>query len=149
MGKLRLLDKFSKTFFLIPINLRGDEDRGTSWSFVFSSMVHQTCLIGFPPADKNVRNFLTGKTKDNQGLDPAAVVHHFLVALFEQVAKVLPRMGPTVSEQITHFRDFMSKDQSMASVGNNREHFYNEVVKQAKEVRRRFFTPSLSRTHWF
>jgi hypothetical protein len=31
MGKSRLLDEFSKSFFLIPINLRGPTDRGTSY----------------------------------------------------------------------------------------------------------------------
>ncbi|KAI9429189.1 hypothetical protein H4582DRAFT_2153637 [Lactarius indigo] len=41
MGKSRLLDEFSKNYFLIPINLRASTDQG------------------YPPADSEVRAFLT------------------------------------------------------------------------------------------
>ena len=33
MGKSRLLDEFSKNYFMIPINLRGPKDQGTFYRF--------------------------------------------------------------------------------------------------------------------
>jgi|ERR1700761_1281946 hypothetical protein len=40
MGKSRLLDELSKSFFLIPINLRSADSRGTCYCVHFPSPLH-------------------------------------------------------------------------------------------------------------
>jgi hypothetical protein len=44
MGKSRLLDEFSKCFFLIPINLRPTNSEGTSYLLFHVMAGHQPCL---------------------------------------------------------------------------------------------------------
>ncbi|KAI9430204.1 hypothetical protein H4582DRAFT_1820313, partial [Lactarius indigo] len=120
MGKSRLLDEFSKSYFMIPINLRHSEGQG------------------YPPADHKVRNFLTDGGRVIPHSSAKYLMQHFLLALFDKTAVVLKEMGPTKFERIQNFRDFMSKDQSMGSAGKNRNKFYEEVIAKAS-VRRGFF----------
>ncbi|KAH9179801.1 hypothetical protein EDB89DRAFT_2238751 [Lactarius sanguifluus] len=115
MGKSRLLDEFSKNYFMIPINLRHSEGQG------------------YPPADHKVRNFLTDGGRVIPHSSARYLIQHFLLALFDKTAVVLKKMGPTKSERIRNFRDFMSKDQSMGSAGKNRNKFYEEVIAKASE----------------
>ncbi|KAH9015441.1 hypothetical protein EDB83DRAFT_2321310 [Lactarius deliciosus] len=114
MGKSRLLDKFSKNFFLIPINLRASTDQG------------------YPPADSEVRNFLTRHDGVHSAL---SLMQHFLLALFSRTKATLERMGSTKSGQIQEFREYMSKDQTMHSSGGNRSDFYDGVIAQARLLR--------------
>ncbi|KAI9449302.1 hypothetical protein BJY52DRAFT_1227846 [Lactarius psammicola] len=108
MGKSRLLDEFSKSYFLIPLNLRASTDRG------------------YPPADAQVRHFLT----DSQVVSHSSVtslLQYFLLALFIKTKEILGDMGRTKSDRIRKFRAYMSKDQSMRSTGKNRTAFYDSV----------------------
>ncbi|KAH8983004.1 hypothetical protein EDB86DRAFT_3126111 [Lactarius hatsudake] len=99
MGKLRLLDEFSKNFFLIPINLRASTDQG------------------YPPADSEVRNFLT----QHDGVHSAlSLMQQFLLMLFSRTKATLEHMGSTKSGRIREFQEYMSKDQTMHSSGGNR-----------------------------
>ena len=66
-----------------------------------------------------------------------SLMHHFLLALFEQAAETVKCMGSTKSDRIRNFRYFMSKDQSMDSTGENRKGFYDKVLSRARKVRRR------------
>ncbi|KAI9452569.1 hypothetical protein BJY52DRAFT_1190234 [Lactarius psammicola] len=112
MEKSRLLDEFSKTNFLIPINLRekGAED--------------------FPPPDDAIRDLLT-KGEGNGGNSIYSRMLHFLIELFERTRVVITndlkgiRSRP---ERIAKFREFMTDGQTMASVGENRRKFHNEIT---------------------
>lgn len=65
----------------------------------------------------------------------------FLMALFEKTKEVVQSwMGSSKAERISNFRDYMSKDQSMNSHGNNRYIFYRDVVLYATAVRCMFLT---------
>ncbi|KAH9063738.1 hypothetical protein EDB83DRAFT_801916 [Lactarius deliciosus] len=127
MGKSRLLDEFSKRHFLIPINLRPKDGKG------------------FPPADDEVREFLTsnqvyqGKSKSESSY---MRMQYFLKALFcvtaETITKLdvdyIPSEGSAKrTYHIDKFRIFMSYGQSMGSSGIQRVNFYHEVVDKAKE----------------
>ncbi|KAI9445890.1 hypothetical protein H4582DRAFT_1901738 [Lactarius indigo] len=111
MGKSRLLDEFSKGHFLIPMNLRASTDQG------------------YPPADSEVRNFLTRRDGVNS---PVSLIQHFLLALFNRTKETLERMDSTKSGRIREFREFMSKDQTMHSPGGGRSEFYDGVIAQAR-----------------
>ncbi|KAH9175331.1 hypothetical protein EDB89DRAFT_2066689 [Lactarius sanguifluus] len=106
------VDEFSKTNFLIPINLRRAGARG------------------FPPPDDAVRDLLT--QRDPVGENKTFVRSlHFLVALFQKAASVITndlREASSRSERITQFRKFMTDGQTMASVGTKRLNFYKEIV---------------------
>ncbi|KAH9175335.1 hypothetical protein EDB89DRAFT_2137024 [Lactarius sanguifluus] len=112
MGKSCLVDEFSKTNFLIPINLRRSGARG------------------FPPPDDAVRDLLT--QRDPVGRNKTFVRSlHFLVALFLRAASVITndlKGASSRSERITQFREFMTDGQTMASVGTKRLNFYKEIV---------------------
>jgi hypothetical protein len=133
MGKSRLLDELSKTHFMIPINLRRDGTGGLSYVFdSLTFMAHQSSMIGYPPPDVNVRDFLTKRVYAVPEI--AALLRHFLVALFDKTAETLGTMGTDTSERIKKFRDHMSRGQKMESVGGDRFNFYQDVVKKAEEV---------------
>ncbi|KAH9178638.1 hypothetical protein EDB89DRAFT_1927631 [Lactarius sanguifluus] len=113
MGKSRLLDEFSKNHFLIPVNLRR---KGTS---------------GFPPPDDAIRDLLT--QIDENGM------LHFLIVLFEKTTRVITdelKGASSRSERITKFREFMTDDQTMTSVGGKRRTFYNEIAEAVVVVSR-------------
>lgn len=106
-------------------------------------MTHQTCLIGYPPADDNVRNFLT--TNETSRKEAESLVRRFLVALFKKTTKFLKeeasQPGLTKLDRIQTFRDFMTKDQLFERAGAKRVEFYNSVIARAREVRRKYFIP--------
>ncbi|KAH9042332.1 hypothetical protein EDB84DRAFT_1472869 [Lactarius hengduanensis] len=112
MGKSRLVDEFSKTNFLIPINLR------------------QAGARGFPPPDDAVRDLLT--QPDPVGGNKTFVRSlHFLVALFQRAARVITndlKGASSRAERIRRFREFMTDEQTMSSVGTKRRKFYKEIV---------------------
>jgi hypothetical protein len=133
MGKSRLLDELSKMHFMIPINLRGNRPGGLSYLFdSLTFMAHQSSMIGYPPPDKNVSDFLRKRVYAVPHI--AALLRHFLVALFDKTAETLGTMGTDTSERIKTFRDHMSRGQKMGSVGDDRFNFYQDVVKKAEEV---------------
>ncbi|KAH9039905.1 hypothetical protein EDB84DRAFT_1019205 [Lactarius hengduanensis] len=111
MGKSRLLDEFSKNHFLIPVNLRRKE------------------TTGFPPPDDAIRDLLT--QIDENGM------FHFLIVLFEKTTRVITdelKGATSRSERITQFREFMTDGQTMASVGEKRRTFYNEIAAEVKRT---------------
>ena len=97
-------------------------------------MAHQTCSIGYPPADHTVCQFLMGG--DQKILDTLAMslIHHFLLALFKVATKTVANMGSTKLNQIQNFQHFMLEGQSMNSTGESRNKFYDEVIAQAQQV---------------
>jgi hypothetical protein len=104
-------------------------------------MAHQTCLIGYPPADHQVRQFLTrgGPDEKISHLLAISLVRRFLVALFNKTAEALN--GATKQLRIQNFRNFMSENQTMDSAGRKRLEFYDSVIAQAQGVRCRFVIP--------
>jgi hypothetical protein len=105
-----------------------------NYQFTFKRL--QTCLIGFPPSDDAVRDFITGG--NNIGYEDAkSLAQHFLIALFIKTAETIKRFGNEKDKatRIRDFRHFMSKDQRMHSVGSARREFYKGVVAHAQSVR--------------
>ncbi|KAH9051513.1 hypothetical protein EDB87DRAFT_1541276, partial [Lactarius vividus] len=132
MGKSHLLDGFSKEHFLIPINLRPKDGKG------------------YPPADEEVREFLTSNREyqdKNRSESSYMRACCFLKALFyvtvETTTKIdahyTPSEGGTKRMyQIKRFRQIMSEGQSMDSSRPKRVEFYHDVVSKASgEVRRK------------
>ncbi|KAH8991830.1 hypothetical protein EDB83DRAFT_2534946 [Lactarius deliciosus] len=124
MGKSRLLDEFSKEHFLIPINLRPKDSEG------------------FPPADDEVREFLTNNQEyQGRNISESSYMraHYFLKALFCVTVETIAKLdapsegGAKRTYHIDKFRIFMSYGQSMGSSGIQRVNFYHEVVDKAKE----------------
>ena len=106
------------------------------FNYRFTLKPLQTCLIGFPPPDDAVRDFLT--QDNNIGYEDAkSLVRHFLIALFSRTAETIKRFGnkKDKASRIRDFRDLMSKDQRMHSPGSVRREFYKEVVAHAQSVR--------------
>jgi hypothetical protein len=105
---------------------------------IFTLMTHQTCLIGYPPADSGARQFLTREVTSPLEVKP--LMQCFLIALFKMAAGQLrkeARPSGTKIEQIQIFRDFMSKDQKFEIAGVNRRTFYKDVIKEADQLVRR------------
>lgn len=111
-------------------------------------MTCQTVLLGFPPPDNEVRNFLT--TVESSSKDPyeASIsrARRFLEALFSHATQTI---GAFTSESVQDravqkqvvvekFRDYMSDGQGFYSPGPKRSAFYSTVIKDAKKVRRIF-----------
>lgn len=111
-GKSRLVDEFSKYNFLIPINLRMEDD-------------------GFPPPDRAIRDVLTKNTKIGRGKEVYYRMLHFLFELFEKTSSIIVndlKEATTASQRIIQFREFMTTGQKMAGVGEKRNNFYHEVA---------------------
>jgi hypothetical protein len=90
-------------------------------------------MIGYPPPDNNVRNFLTRGITTREEVEP--LLRQFLIELFRKTAETLKSMDTTdPGTLISKFRDHMSKGQRMESVGDARLEFYQDVVDKAEEV---------------
>ncbi|KAI0262467.1 hypothetical protein BC834DRAFT_972056 [Gloeopeniophorella convolvens] len=116
-GKSRLLDEFAKTHFSIPINLR-DPSSG-----------------GFPPADVNLRTYLTYVDHANENPDQESYtrIYSFPLALLEETKRILKSFGNVTREmRITLFRAYMARDQATHSVGDQRRAFYDAVLERAQ-----------------
>ncbi|KDQ51683.1 hypothetical protein JAAARDRAFT_210966 [Jaapia argillacea MUCL 33604] len=120
MGKSRLVDELSKTTLVIPINLR---ERGTA---------------GFPPADDQVRDYLSE-------IAPAQDLYFrhcaFLAALFSQTAETVAEdafqralEGHDMRRVASAFRARMSDGMTFRSHGPFREAFYQRVIADAKKI---------------
>ncbi|KAK0504698.1 hypothetical protein EDD18DRAFT_1125991 [Armillaria luteobubalina] len=117
MGKSRLIDEFSKTYFVIPINLR---DASSS---------------GFPPRDQAVYDYLNEAKTENGSLQR---ICRFLIALFRHTEgivnseEICSRMNE--SQMLAPaFRNYMTKGQDMFTTSKLRTTFYQQVVKAATE----------------
>ncbi|KAK0450322.1 uncharacterized protein EV420DRAFT_748676 [Desarmillaria tabescens] len=114
MGKSRLVDEFSKTHFVIPINLRDTSN-------------------GFPPCDKAVYDYLNEVKTES---DSFQRIYRFLVALFRHTEDIVKgeeinRYADESKTLAPAFRDYMTKGQSMSGPSNLRKTFYQEVVDAA------------------
>jgi hypothetical protein len=99
--------------------------------FVF--MACQTHLLGFPPADHNVRKFLSS-VESNPEISFSRACH-FLKALFCTTTMTIKDLGTSRANRIEQFRAHMSKGQSMDKTGTERRDFYEKVILMAMEVR--------------
>jgi len=115
-------------------------------------MAFQTCLLGFPPADDQVREFLTHyQLRINKNAAETANIRarRFLKALFLKTAACIANLDVSSRANRTRrrnhtsrkvdiiekFREFMSEGQSMGTSGHKRREFYESVIVEAK-VRR-------------
>ncbi|KAI0275350.1 hypothetical protein BC834DRAFT_45359 [Gloeopeniophorella convolvens] len=113
-GKSRLLDEFAKTHLSIPINLRNPN------------------TTGFPPADVNLRRYLTRSDTTSESYKR---MYTFLIALSEETAKTLESFGDVdPPERIGLFREYMTKGQSLRTVGEQRRTFYDAVLRRAEKL---------------
>jgi hypothetical protein len=107
-------------------------------------MTCQTRLLGFPPADHDVRDFLTSIDSDNPEMDKISFsrARHFLKALFVITKRtIIEELGDgdgacERENRIHQFRTYMSDEQSMDTSGSKRKSFYHDVINMAKTVRR-------------
>jgi hypothetical protein len=119
MGKSRLLDEFARGHFVIPINLRPAMSDGTS-CLLLPVMTHQARLLGFPPADGEVRDFLLSVTDALEVSADSAYSRacNLFLALFNKTEETIASFnGRTKAERIKEFRTFMSDGQSMRVAG--------------------------------
>ncbi|KAH9051446.1 hypothetical protein EDB87DRAFT_1582551 [Lactarius vividus] len=135
MGKSHLLDELSKKHFMIPINCAQKMPEVCHFHFTF--MVLKPGLLGFPPADDVVRDFLTHVDKKNKNMHVLSLsrANHFFHALFLTTAEVVADfLVRSRAERIQRFRAFMSEDQSMSSSRPKRSQFYKDVITKATKV---------------
>ena len=137
MGKSRTVDELAKTHFVIPMNLRDAASSGAFFSFLLGSILSLNCLtaLGFPPADDELRNFLTRESTRGKSYDQACA---FLEALFQHTATILRQLHPqpqSVPEAAQRFRKLMTEGQNMLTGHNRyRRGFYKQVVHHAGEL---------------
>jgi hypothetical protein len=141
MGLSRLLNEFSKTHFLIPINLRPENSHSASILFLFLFfflLYSYSRLLGFPPADVAVRVFLTKYDSNDPEIQQKSYSRacHYLLSLFVHTADLIVTLGAdNKDDRIVKFREHMSERQTFVSVGTNRLNFYVDAVKRAQKVR--------------
>ena len=61
----------------------------------------------------------------------------FLLALFRNTVEIVRGLGSSKREQISSFRVYMSRNQSMSGPGSERIRFYEDVVHDVAKVRYR------------
>ncbi|KIY53570.1 hypothetical protein FISHEDRAFT_68785 [Fistulina hepatica ATCC 64428] len=114
-GKSRCIDEFSKTHFVIPINLKNPRSGG------------------FPAADEPLYDFfqyeLAHSPKDLYALMPA-----FLCALFEEVEKVIAKHASNSEDLPSWFRQYMTEGQTFESQGQNRKSLYEAVAERTRSL---------------
>lgn len=100
-------------------------------------------MLGFPPADNQVRDFLTStRCYGDKDINESSNIRArcFLKALFRTttmtIAELDDQFTPTKESRVRKFREFMSEGQCMSSSGPKRINFYQAVVSAASEVRR-------------
>ena len=89
-------------------------------------------LSGFPPADNDVRNFLTA---DGNQVDAYDRVCAFLEALFERTAATIREDFGDVddAELASRFRTRMTEGQTFQNPNSFRKTFYREVIQNANK----------------
>ena len=86
MGKSRLLDELSKTYFLIPVNLCTSSSTGAYPPFHLSRPSQsKLTFLGHPPADVSVRDLLTA----SKSARDAYPYLWFLLTLFTRTTRVI------------------------------------------------------------
>ena len=90
-------------------------------------------LLGFSPADDDVRNFLT---TDGSQVDAYDRVCAFLEALFEHTATTIREEFGDVddAELPSRFRTRMTEGQTFQNPNSFRKAFYREVIQNANKI---------------
>ena len=133
MGKSRLIDELSRTYFLIPVNLRESRSTG-AYATISPFSPIKLIFLGYPPADVSVRDFLTAS---NSAGDAYICSLWFLITLFARTTRVIKedlKDAPDPSTRVTKFREFMADGQTKHRVGENRRKFYQEIVNEVENV---------------
>jgi len=89
-----------------------------------------TMFPGFPPPDRDVRDFLTRQMDEAQ---TRSRMVHFLIVLFRKTADVLKKelkvpAANRRSECTTRFREYMTSGQNARATGERRCTFYKGIV---------------------
>jgi hypothetical protein len=136
MGKSRLLHEFSKSQFVIPVNLRNEDTTGTYDPSFLSLWPVTPIFLGFPLPDNVIRNLLTQRESDRTIVYSRML--HFLSVLFEKTRSVIIgfKEAKSQSERITNFRDFMTNGQTNDTVGAKRHSFYEDIARHVESVSR-------------
>ena len=106
--------------------------------FFFLPFRRYTHLLGFPPADVNVRVFLMEYKRHDPEMQQKSYSRacHFLLSLFDRTKDLVVELGANnKKDRIVKFREYMSEKQTFAVVGDKRREFYDDVVKRAQKVR--------------
>ncbi|KAF8345733.1 hypothetical protein F5887DRAFT_154644 [Amanita rubescens] len=115
MGKSRTVDELGKKHFSIPINLRDERSNG------------------YPPADHQVRDFLTTKSTEAVSYRRACC---FIDALFQYTHYILENEFDSkwgIEKVASEFRIRMTAGQTMNEHNEFRRGFYQKVVLIAEE----------------
>ncbi|KAF8323573.1 hypothetical protein F5887DRAFT_1208074 [Amanita rubescens] len=118
MGKSRTVDELGKKHFSIPINLR------------------DALSTGYPPADHEVRDFLTTKDTETRSYRRACC---FVDALFQHTDYTLKMEFNSqwgIEEVAREFRIRMTAGQTMKVHNEFRREFYRQVIRIATETLR-------------
>ena len=100
-------------------------------------MSWQTCLLGYPPPDNKVCDFLSRIVPKENYLDKSYQrALSFLHALISITTKTISDIHdtPNTPDLAEKFREYMSEGQSMSSSGPNRSGFYERVIQEAAKV---------------
>ncbi|KIY53565.1 hypothetical protein FISHEDRAFT_33100, partial [Fistulina hepatica ATCC 64428] len=117
MGKSRCIDEFSKTHFVIPINLRKPR------------------APGFPAADKALYDlFAPDSAKSYSSPLLFELMRAFLCALFEEVEKVIAKHASNPEDLPSWFRQYMTEGQTFGSQGQKRKSLYEAVANRTETV---------------
>ena len=95
-------------------------------------MACQTRLLGFPPAEDDVHEFLSS-VESNPEISFSRA-RHILKALFCTTTTTIKDLGASRANRIEQFRAHMSKGQSIDKTGEERRKFYKDVILMATAV---------------
>jgi hypothetical protein len=92
-------------------------------------------LLGYPPADNTLRDYLTTVASKNEAFDHADT---FFEALFQHTLQTLQQdyTGLSYSKVASEFRKQMTQGQTMKSHNQYHIQFYDEVIREASRLRR-------------
>ncbi|KIY53567.1 hypothetical protein FISHEDRAFT_68783 [Fistulina hepatica ATCC 64428] len=116
-GKSRCIDEFSKTHFVIPINLR------------------DPLVTGFPAADAALHGLFTPRSIHGYSSGQIyTLMEVFLIALFEEVEKVIAKHASNSEDLPSWFRQYMTEGQTFESQGQKRKSLYEAVAKRTRSL---------------
>jgi hypothetical protein len=134
MGKSRTADELGKEHFFIPLNLG---ELATTGTFLYDLLLAPSLLnfsSAYPPADHNVRDYLTGSKSRDEAYDHSCALFE---SLFTHTLKILLHFDNSLGyvELARAFRVAMTEGQKATGHNDFRRNFYLKVIQMAKELK--------------
>jgi len=163
MGKSRMIDEFSKHYFVVPINLRDGKTGDLRFHLLFSFLRYNAVNPGYPPSDAEVRDWFRASRLTSSESDIRFSA--FLAALFEKIDEVISKPESYIRQRIAEsldlteeeksaalqnypkslagqFRLLMTVGQKFSAQGSLRTKFYADVMERADEASSRLYVAS-------